>query len=53
MIDKLLAKINIHADKNQKLLLLSLVISGLMITYSHPTLVKEIISNLPGEWIAF
>ena len=53
MIKKLLGYINIHPDKNQSWLLISLVISGLLITYAHPTLVKEIISNLPAQWIAF
>ena len=53
MIKKLLGYINIHPDDNQKWLLLSLVISGLLITYAHPTLLKEIISNLPAQWIAF
>ena len=53
MIKKLLGYINIHPDKNQSWLLMSLVISGLLITYAHPTLVKEIISNLPAQWIAF
>ena len=53
MIKKLLGYINIHPDKNQSWLLMSLVVSGLLITYAHPTLVKEIISNLPAQWIAF
>lgn len=53
MIKKLLGYINIHPDKNQSWLLFSLVISGLLITYAHPTLVKEIISTLPAQWIAF
>ena len=53
MIKKLLGYINVHPDKNQSWLLVSLVISGLLITYAHPTLVKEIISNLPAQWIAF
>ena len=53
MVKKLLGYINIHPDANQKWLLLSLVISGLLITYAHPTLLKEIISNLPAQWIAF
>ena len=53
MIKKLLGYINIHPDKNQSWLLISLVISGLLITYAHPTLLKEIISNLPAQWIAF
>ena len=53
MIKKLLGYINVHPDENQSWLLVSLVISGLLITYAHPTLVKEIISNLPAQWIAF
>lgn len=32
---------------------MSLVISGFMITYAQPTLLKEIISSLPAQWIAF
>lgn len=53
MIKKVLSYINLHPDKNQSWLLVSLAISGLLITYAHPTLVKEIISNLPAQWIAF
>lgn len=53
MLTKILSYINVHPDNNQKWLLMSLVISGLLITYAHPTLVKEIITNLPAQWIAF
>lgn len=53
MIDKILSIFNIHADKNQKLLLVSLAISMLLITYAHPTLLKAIITELPAEWLAF
>ena len=53
MLKKVLSYINVRPDKNQSWLLVSLVISGLLITYAHPTLVKEIISNLPAQWIAF
>ena len=53
MFKKLLSTFNIHPDSNQKYLLISLVISGLLITYSHPTLVKVIVSELPAQWIAF
>ena len=53
MIKKLLAFINIHPDSNQKYLLMSLVVSGLLITYAHPTLLKVIVSELPAQWIAF
>ena len=53
MFKKILSLINIHPDKNQKYLLMSLLMSGLLITYSKPTIVKVIISELPAQWIAF
>ena len=53
MIKKILSFINIHPDLNQKYLLISLVLSGLLITYSHPTLLKVLVSELPAQWIAF
>lgn len=53
MFRKILNLINIHPDNNQKWLLISLVISGSLITYAHPTLLKAIISGLPAQWIAF
>jgi hypothetical protein len=53
MVKKILNLLNIHPDANQKWLLISLVISGLLITYAHPTLLKAIISGLPAQWIAF
>ena len=53
MIRKLLDILNIHADKNQKLLLWSMAISGLLITYIHPATIKAIITELPAEWLAF
>lgn len=52
-LKKLLELINVHPDKNQKWLLISLFFSGFLITYSHPTLLKAIISELPAEWLAF
>lgn len=53
MFKKILSLVNIHPDSNQKYLLISLVISGLLITYSHPTLLKVLVSELPAQWIAF
>lgn len=53
MIKKILSIINVHPDENQKWLLLSTTFSISLITYAHPTLVKEIISNLPTQWLAF
>lgn len=51
--NKILDLINVHPDENQKWILLSLFISGLLITYIHPAIVKEVYSSLPAQWIAF
>ena len=53
MWKKLLDILNIHPDKNQVWILLSLFFSGMISTYVGPAIVKEIYSNLPAEWIAF
>lgn len=53
MFKTLLDLLNVHPDSNQKWILLSLFISGLLITYIHPAIVKEVYTNLPAEWIAF
>ena len=53
MIKQILDKLNIKPDNNQKWILLSLFISGLLITYSSPVITKSIITALPAEWIAF
>lgn len=50
---KLLNILNIHADSNQKWLLISMFFSGLLATYVSPTITKVVISGLPAEWIAF
>lgn len=50
---RVLNLLNVHPDRNQKWLLISLFISGLLITYIHPAIVKEVYSSLPAEWIAF
>lgn len=50
---KILDILNIHADDNQKWLLWSMFISGLLATYASPALSKAIITALPAEWIAF
>ena len=34
--------LNIHPDKNQRWILLSLFLSGLLITYVHPMIVKVV-----------
>lgn len=50
---KILNILNVHPDSNQIWILTSLFLSGLLITYIHPAIVKEIYSSLPAEWIAF
>lgn len=52
-IKKILDILNIHPDKNQRWILLSLFMSGLLITYVQPAIVKEVYTNLPAQWIAF
>lgn len=51
--NKILSFLNVHPDKNQRWILLSLFFSGLLITYVHPAIVKEVYTSLPAEWIAF
>lgn len=53
IFNKILELINVHPDENQKWILISLFISGLLITYIHPAIVKEVYTNLPARWIAF
>ena len=53
ILNKILNLLNIHPDKNQRWILISLFLSGLLITYVHPAIVKEVYTNLPAEWIAF
>lgn len=53
VVQWLLNKLNLHIDENQKIILIPLVIVGLIFTYIHPTLTKEIVSSLPAEWLAF
>lgn len=53
MRKKILEALNLKIDSNQKWLLLSAGIGGLLTTYTSPTLMKEVVSNLPAEWLAF
>lgn len=53
MLKRILSLLNIHPDKNQRILLVCLTISGLLVTYAQPTLLKTIITELPAEWLAF
>ena len=49
---KLMSLLNLQVDENQRCILLSLFVSGLMMTYISPRITKEIISELPAEFIA-
>ena len=53
LLRRILKLLNVHPDENQKWILLSLFMSGLLITYVHPAIVKEVYTNLPAQWIAF
>ena len=52
-MNKFLKLLNIRPDKNQRLILISLFTSGLLYTYTSPTIAKELFSKLPAQWIAF
>jgi len=52
-MEKILNILNIKLDKNQRWIILSSFISGLLITYAQPTIVKTLYSELPAQWIAF
>lgn len=52
IVKYILDKLNLKIDDNQKWILISLVIVGLIDTYTSPTITKEIISNLPAQFIA-
>lgn len=52
IFQKILTFFNIQPNENQKWLLLSMFFSGLLVTYSNPTITKAIISELPAEWLA-
>lgn len=52
MFKKVLNFLNIHPDKNQTWLLISIFLVGLLWSYSSPTMTKEIISSLPAQWLA-
>lgn len=51
--NKLLKLLNLHPDVNQRYILASMFVSGLLVTYASPAITKAIISELPAEWLAF
>ena len=50
---KILKVLNLRIDSNQRWLLLSAAVGGLLTTYTNPTIMKELVSNLPAQWLAF
>lgn len=53
LVKFLCKKLNLHADRNQTLILVWVFVFGLINTYIGPTITKELVSNLPAEYIAF
>lgn len=53
LVKLLCKKLNLHADRNQTLILIWVFVFGLINTYIGPTITKELVSNLPAEYIAF
>lgn len=53
ILNKILNTLNIYPDINQRYTLMSMFISGLLVTYASPAITKAIISELPAEWLAF
>ena len=51
--NKILNLLNLHPDVNQRYILASMFVSGLLVTYASPAITKAIISELPAEWLAF
>ena len=52
-MNKILNLLNIKLDNNQVWIMLSLLFSGFLLSYIAPTIIKDIYSKLPAEWIAF
>lgn len=52
-MNKILNLLNLKIDNNQKYIIISLFISGLLCTYIAPIFTKIVITALPPEWIAF
>lgn len=52
LVHPLFRFLNIKVQPNQGLLLASSSVSGLAFAYSNPMIVKEIVSNLPPQWLS-
>ena len=45
--------LNLKLDNNQKYIVVSLILCGLLCSYVSPVIIKDIYTKLPSEWIAF
>ena len=45
--------LNLKLDSNQKYIVVSLILCGLLCSYVSPVIIKDIYTKLPSEWIAF
>lgn len=52
-VKEILNLFNLKLDNNQKYIVASLILCGLLCSYISPVIVKDIYTKLPSEWIAF
>ena len=52
-VKKILNLFNLKLDNNQKYIVVSLILCGLLCSYISPVIIKDIYTKLPSEWIAF
>ena len=52
-MSKILSVLNIHPDSNQKWIISTLFITGLLMSYVSPAISKAWVTELPAEWLAF
>lgn len=52
-VKEILNLFNLKLDNNQKYIVVSLILCGLLCSYISPVIVKDIYTKLPSEWIAF
>ncbi len=52
-VKEILNLLNLKLDSNQKYIVVSLILCGLLCSYVSPVIIKDIYTKLPSEWIAF
>ena len=52
-VKRILNILNLKLDSNQKYIVVSLILCGLLCSYVSPVIIKDIYTKLPSEWIAF